>query len=455
MIREFGRRAYLVFFCAMLLLVQSGHAQLSSQVPDPAQQASGQATQANVRTALVIGNADYKYAALANPVNDARDIAKALSNLGFTVALKENTSLREMKQAIRDFAARIKKGGTGLVYFAGHGVQSKGKNYLIPIDADIQQEYELEDQAVDANLILGAMDEAQNAANILILDACRNNPFARSFRSASSGLAQMDAAKGTLIAYATAPGSVAADGADRNGTYTKHLLQSLQYSDSDISRVFARVRAGVVKETNGRQVPWESTSLIGDFYFDPAQARNNSGEPSKREALQISPLALELSFWESVQASKIKADFEAYLASYPQGQYAALARNRIAAFSQSPASAGNNESRTPAGVATVVFYRPTGFVGWGASSIVLIKGRELGQLPNGSYFTAQVPAGTQVVSIEHAEWAGSRVFDFEAGATYFIKLEYSLGQVGLRLAKEEEAKNAMRSLPNSALTSNK
>lgn len=408
---------------------------------------------ASQRVALVIGNSAYKSAPLANPVNDARDIAKALAALGFEVFLKENATQRTMKQGVRELSARIRQGGTGLVYFAGHGIQSRGKNYLIPVDADIGQEYELDDQAVDTNLILAAMEEARNPVNILILDACRNNPFARSFRSASRGLAQLDAAKGTLIAYATAPGSVAADGSGRNGIYTKNLLTSLRLPDSDIARVFARTRAAVARETNGLQIPWESTSLIGDFYFNPRQAPDATATSPNAEAAPVSALALEISFWESIQQSRNRADFDAYLNKYPQGQYAELARIRMDALDKVATAAPTvSDERANAGMATVHFYRTAGFMGWGSTSVVSVKGRELGQLSNGSYFTARVPAGPQVVAVEHGEWAGSRVFDFEPGATYYIKFEYSLGRVNLAFAAAQEASEAIKSLPDSAAT---
>ncbi|MBX3714513.1 MAG: caspase family protein [Burkholderiales bacterium] len=160
--------------------------------------------------ALVIGSADYRTSPLVNPVNDATDIAKRLEEPGFKVILKLNASQREMKRAIREFSAALRaRSGVGLFYFAGHGVQSKGRNYLLPVSADVRNEYELEDESVDANLVIGAMDEAQTRVSLVILDACRNNPLAKSFRSTQGGLAQMEAARGTLIGFATAPGSVA------------------------------------------------------------------------------------------------------------------------------------------------------------------------------------------------------------------------------------------------------
>jgi hypothetical protein len=219
------------------------------------------------RVALVIGNGAYKDSPLANPVNDANDIASALRNFGFKVILINNADTRSMRQAIRDFGMELRRAQVGLFYFAGHGVQVKGNNYLVPVGADIETEADAEDLSVDANYVLRTMEDAKVMMSVVILDACRNNPFARSFRSISTGLAQMSAATGSLIAFATAPGSTAADGAGRNGIYTKNLLESLRQPDTDILKVFQRTRAAVVRETGGKQTPWESTSLVGDFYF--------------------------------------------------------------------------------------------------------------------------------------------------------------------------------------------
>jgi uncharacterized caspase-like protein len=189
-----------------------------------------------------------------------------------------------MKRALREFRADLRRGGVGLFYYAGHGVQSKGRNYLIPIGADIQTESDIEDESVDANLILAYMEEAASRVSIVILDACRNNPFVRGSRSAARGLAVMETvAKGTFIAYATAPGSTAFDGDGRNGLYTKHLLASLKNPDSDIERVFKRVRTSVAEETKNLQIPWDASSLLGDFRFNLAKPKPvptaTSGEP--------------------------------------------------------------------------------------------------------------------------------------------------------------------------------
>jgi uncharacterized caspase-like protein len=280
------------------------------------------------RLALVIGNGAYGSAPLRNPTNDARSVAQALSGLGFEVAHQENLGLKAMARSIRDFGNKLKQnGGMGLFYYAGHGMQVKGRNYLIPVDADIQSEDEIAFNAVDANLVLEKMDAANNGLNVVILDACRNNPFARSFRSAAQGLAQMDAPSGTLIAFATAPGSVASDGEGSNGVYTKYLIEYMSAPGVPVEQLFKRVRIGVTRETRDRQVPWESSSLKGDFYFKPAQVA--AVTPVPRTTNEVSADTIELAFWESIKASRTISDFEAYLEQYPKGRFAGLARSRL------------------------------------------------------------------------------------------------------------------------------
>jgi uncharacterized caspase-like protein len=267
------------------------------------------------RVALVIGNSSYTEARLKNPMNDATDIAKALREIGFQVTLKLDADRRQMRAAIRDFALALKRGGVGLFYFAGHGILSKGKNYLLPVAADVREEFDLEDQAIDGNTVLLGMEEAGNRVNIVILDACRNNPFARSWRSAASGgLAQMNAPTGSFIAFATSPNSVASDGTERNGIFTKHLLANLRQGESDIDRVFTRVTAGVARETGNRQVPWKSSSLTGVFQFREGELTSAGASAAERAS------------WDMVRTSTNPADYQAYLANYPNGYYSELAK---------------------------------------------------------------------------------------------------------------------------------
>ena len=219
------------------------------------------------RFALVIGNSAYKEKPLKNPANDARDMANTLKRLGFDVQLKTDVGLRDMEEAINQFGDRLRRGGVGLFYFAGHGVQVQGVNYLVPVGSKVASESDARFECVDAGRVLGKMEDAGNELNIVILDACRNNPFARSFRSVSQGLAQMDAPTGSIVAYATAPNAVASDGKGTNGMYTKYLLQNMTTPGIPIEEVFKRVRIAVMGESAKKQVPWESSSIAGYFYL--------------------------------------------------------------------------------------------------------------------------------------------------------------------------------------------
>jgi formylglycine-generating enzyme required for sulfatase activity len=225
------------------------------------------------RVALVIGNAAYDQGALRNPVNDARAIVQALRGAGFQVIARENADRVAMYEAINEFGDRLKDTrGVGLFYFSGHGLQVQGKNFMVPLRARITSERMVEPEAVDVNRVLAEMDTAQARVNIVILDACRDNPYARSFRSGARGLAQIDAPRGTLIAYATAPGKVAEDGTGANSPYTAALVRHIQAPGLPIEGVFKRVRVEVLERTRNRQEPWEASSLTGDFLFFPAGA---------------------------------------------------------------------------------------------------------------------------------------------------------------------------------------
>ncbi len=222
------------------------------------------------RTALVVGNAAYSTGALKNPANDAADMAAQLTKLGFKVTLLKNAKLQEMDEAIEAFGKKLKQGGVGLFFYAGHGVRVKGANYLIPVDARINKETDLKYRAVDANRVLDEMGNAKNGLNIVILDACRDNPFSRNYRSTTRGLAVVSSAPtGTYISYSTSPGSVAQDGKGRNSPYTAALLENMQQPGVGIEQVFKHVRVKLDAQTRGKQVPWELSSLKGDFYFVP------------------------------------------------------------------------------------------------------------------------------------------------------------------------------------------
>ena len=225
------------------------------------------------KLALLIGNAEYLNGPLDNPVNDARLIGATLKSLGFEVYIHENANQKTMKRAIRDFGKKLELAGedaVGLFYFSGHGLQSEGENYLSPIGAEVRNEADVEIEMVSANAILKQMDFARNGLNIVILDACRTNRFSRGFRSAQNGLADNIAAPtGSILAYATAPDSVAYDGRGDNSPYAEALAEAMLMPNTPVEAVFKAVRISVINETDEKQVPWESTSLTGEFMFNP------------------------------------------------------------------------------------------------------------------------------------------------------------------------------------------
>ena len=244
------------------------------------------------RTALVIGNGAYSSGPLKNPVNDATDMANALQKLGFKVILKKNASLETMEEAIEDFGNRLKRGGVGLFYYAGHGVQVNGVNYLIPVGANVNKESDVRFKAFDTGRILAEMENANNGLNIVLLDACRDNPFGKSFRSASRGLAVVsNAPTGTFISFSTSPGQVARDGDGHNSPYTKALLQYMQEPGTPITDVFMNVRQKLRKETG--QVPWELSSLEGKFFFIPGES-NKTVEVATGVALDAEKRKIEV-----------------------------------------------------------------------------------------------------------------------------------------------------------------
>jgi uncharacterized caspase-like protein len=192
---------------------------------------------------------------------------KALENVGFTSQIHENLDFGSMRRVIREFRERITNEHVALFYFSGHGVQVDGKNYLIPVDIDIKYEDEVASSAVELGFLLTKLELANNPLNMVILDACRDSPLPRRSRSTTKGLTNVGAASGTLIAFSTSPGKVALDGDGVNSPYTKYLVNAISQRGLLLEQVFKSVRADVMRETKGLQVPWENSSIIGDFYF--------------------------------------------------------------------------------------------------------------------------------------------------------------------------------------------
>lgn len=333
----------LLLCLSVLLGLLVGHVELWAQ-PTKGLHTDGQVPPGNEqRLALLIGNAAYDTAPLRNPVNDARAMGTTLRGLGFRVQVLENAPLTKMKQAIDEFGDTLQRDrGVGLFYFSGHGMQVKGRNFIIPIGAQIKGERDIEYESVDVGRVLGKMEDAGNRMNMVILDACRDNPFARSFRSATGGLASLDAASGTFIAYATAPGRTADDGVGTNGLYTAQLIRYLQAPGLKVEDVFKRVRVEVEQQSNGKQVPWEASSLKGDFYFAGQAAPTVAVVPQTPVTPPAPPLGNpprasepartineEEALWKVIENSENPVDFTEYLRAYPNGRFVPAAQAKL------------------------------------------------------------------------------------------------------------------------------
>ncbi|MEL6233427.1 MAG: caspase family protein [Pseudomonadota bacterium] len=297
--------------------------------------------QASERIALIIGNGAYEHVpALDNPGADAQLMARTLGALGFEVTLKIDGTQREMKRAIAEFGRRLRSAGpdaVSLFYYAGHGVQAQGANYLVPTDAMVADEADLYLVGVEADWVLRQMASARIRTSIVILDACRDNPFAEQGLQAQ-GLARMNAPTGSFVAYSTSPGAVALDGVGANSPFTSALAHELTVPNRPIEEVFRAVRAQVVAQTSGMQTPWDSSSLIDAFYFA------KTPEPS-------GPTAAETQLWTSVRDSGDLVELALFLRAYPDSVYAAEARRMIversSAASDPPVAAATPQPQAP------------------------------------------------------------------------------------------------------------
>lgn len=243
------------------------------------------------RVALVIGNADYKFAPLKNPVNDAKGMTEVLKDLGFYVIYEKNANRELMIAAINKFQKKLGKDVLGLFYFSGHGIQHEGINYMIPIDMSELTVSNVKFNSVKIDYVLSTMTETNNQVNIIILDACRDNPFQKGYKTmATKGLAIVNyAPSGSLIAYATAPNQVAKDGYGDNSPYTKHLKTIIRKPGLSIEKMFKEVRNAVLKETNDQQTPWEHSSLKGDDIYLAGKEQPPLVEPEPEPQLEPEP----------------------------------------------------------------------------------------------------------------------------------------------------------------------
>lgn len=294
---------------------------------------------AESRIALVIGNSGYAAARLANPKNDADQMARVLKGVGFDVIKQTDADMATMRAAFIEFSRRLKRqDSVGVFYYAGHAVQVAGQNYLIPVGADISSESEIPVQGVNLQELLGAMKGAAARVKIAILDSCRNNPFESSARGLGRGLAAVIAPAGTLIAYATAPGEVALDGSDGHSPFTAALTRILPTPGLEIEEVFKRTRAAVLEATDNQQTPWEHSSLVGQFIFKPkGTAPEGSGATTARlpDSADSRRLA-EIADWERIKGSGDAEAFRRHLNTYPGGAYEEVAHYKITQLAQKP-----------------------------------------------------------------------------------------------------------------------
>ncbi|MEM9124737.1 MAG: caspase domain-containing protein, partial [Pseudomonadota bacterium] len=265
---------------------------------------------AEPRIALVVGNSAYgSVSALDNPVNDARLMAEKLSELGFEVRHLSDSNQIDMKRAIAQFGRDLRNGGesaVGLFYYAGHGVQSFGSNYLLPVDVSLSDPADLDLMAVEARSVLHQMASANNKTNIVILDACRNNPFEDLADMDDNGLAEMKAPTGTFLAYATDPGGVALDGESGNSPFTLSLAKHIETPGMAIEQLFKKVRVDVLDETRGLQTPWDTSSLTQDFAF-----------AIETETQILQQVQSEEEQWQQVVNSRDPVQIMLFLRSFP------------------------------------------------------------------------------------------------------------------------------------------
>ena len=298
----------------------------ASLLPLPATPADEVSTlHALPRLALVIGNTRYGQAPLNNPANDARAIANELQRIGFKLSLRLDASRQQMSEAIDAFCTELARSrGVGIFYYAGHGAQLAWRNYLIPVDALLDKLADLQTKTIELNSLLAGLKHAKNRMNIIILDACRDNPFGTRLPIEQPGLSQFDAPPGSLLAYATAPGNTASDGDGANGLYTESLLREMKVPETRIEDVFKRVRLAVRRRSDGQQIPWESTSLDDDFYFLPPQQLRRQSEIELERLFNE-----ELALWQTIRLAQEPAPLESYLRRYPSGKFSELAQFRL------------------------------------------------------------------------------------------------------------------------------
>lgn len=308
------------------------------------------------RVALIIGNSAYEYATpLRNPKSDATAIAALLKRLSFDVVLGTDLRHRDFADAVNEFSDKLIGADVALLYYAGHGLQVHGQNYLAPIDARLKHEAGLAFEAVRLSTIQALM-ERRNRTSLVFLDACRDNPLARTLarnmgtRSAAvgRGWARVETGVGTLIAFATQPGNVALDGEGRHSPFTEAFLRHAETPGQDIEGLMRHVRVDVIDKTNGSQIPWSHSSLTQRFRFLEGKMPISGLDAKAPSTSRSADDSLELAFWQAARGNGTKAAYEVYLKSYPDGAFAPLARLEIERLAQSDAKTSDEPSSSKA-----------------------------------------------------------------------------------------------------------
>lgn len=304
------------------------------------------------RVALVIGNNDYDHATpLDNPRNDAKAMADALARLDFETVLGIDLDQQGMQSALRDFEERIRDADVALFYYAGHGLQTHGKNYLVSTNADLRSESDLHFNTIDLQLVMDFMQDPDRTS-IIILDACRDNPLADELarnlpksrsNTVTRGLAQVESGVGTLVAFATAPGEYALDGNDVHSPFSQSLLRHIETPGLEVRQLFSRVRDDVYRDTGGAQIPWDNSSLRSDFYFDPVVQLAAAPNPSESTA---DTTEAEYLFWETIKNDQTPENYAEFLRLFPESIFAGVAQQRLASYRHS------DEERVATGIQT-------------------------------------------------------------------------------------------------------
>ena len=315
-----------IIVATLLLLVGDG---ISSAKPGLAE----------IRVALVIGNGRYRRDPLANPPRDARLIADTLTRVGFDVIHVADADRATMQSVLVAFSRKLDQAGAvGLFYYAGHGVQVAGVNYLLPVDVDIRTEAEVLLQGINLKEILKTLRPSRSRLTVAVLDACRNNPFSGLVRGLRRGLAPVTAPAGTLIAFSTAPGEVALDGDGKNSPYTAALANVIPAPGLAIEEVFKRTRRKVMQATGNAQVPWEHSSLIGRFSFSPESGARPDSRPNNHYDIDADLRLAEINAWERIKHANDIKRYQEFLQRFPSGAFAELAQYKLDQLGKKPSS---------------------------------------------------------------------------------------------------------------------